>query len=63
MFLDGFKNAIDIIKPKSILVYGFVTDLNFEAIFGYAKSKNIKIIIPHSKIDKYKKEDAIYGTR
>lgn len=63
MFLDGFKNAVDIIKPKSILVYGFVTDLNFDAIFGYAKSKNIKIIIPHSKIDKYKKEDAIYGTR
>lgn len=63
MFLDGFKEAIERIKPKIIVVYGFVTKSNFNEIFGYAKSKGIKIIIPHSKIDKYKKEDAIYGTR
>ena len=63
MFFDGFKEAIDRIEPKSILVYGFVTESNFDEIFGYAESKGIKIIIPHSKIDMYKKEGAIYGTR
>lgn len=63
MFLEGFKKAIDHINPKSIIVYGFVTKNNFYEFFGYAKSKGVKIIIPHSKIDKYKKENAIYGTR
>ena len=63
MFLDGFKVAIDRIEPKCILVYGFVTESNFGELFGYAKSKGISIIIPHSKIDRYKKEDAIYGPR
>lgn len=63
MFLDGLKVAIDRIEPKRILVYGFVTKSNFSELFGYAKSKGIKIIIPHSKIDRYKKEDAIYGSR
>lgn len=63
MFLKGFKVAIDRIEPKCILVYGFVTESNFDELFGYAKSKGIKIIVPHSKIDKYKKEDAIYGPR
>ena len=63
MFLDGLKVAIDRIEPKRILVYGFVTKSNFDELFGYAKSKGIKIIIPHSKIDRYKKEDAIYGSR
>ena len=63
MFLDGFKVAIDRIEPKCILVYGFVTESNFGELFGYAKSKGIKIIIPHSKIDRYKKEDAVYGSR
>ncbi len=61
--MNGFKEAINRIEPKIIIVYGFVTKSNFDEIFGYAKSKGIKIIIPHSKIDKYKKEDAIYGTR
>lgn len=63
MFLDGFKKAIDRIEPRCILVYGFVTETNFDEFFGYAKAKGIKVIIPHSKIDRYKKEDAIYGTR
>ena len=63
MFLDGLKVAIDRIEPKRLLVYGFVTESNFDKLFGYAKSKGIKIIIPHSKIDRYKKEDAIYGSR
>jgi len=63
MFLDGFKMAIDRIEPKSILIYGFVTDKNFDELFGYAKSKGLKIIIPHSKIDRYKKEGSIYGPR
>ena len=63
MFLDGLKVAIDRIEPKCILVYGFVTESNFDELFGYAKSKGIKIIIPHSKIDRYKKEGAIYGPR
>lgn len=63
MFLVGFKVAIDRIEPKCILVYGFVTESNFDELFGYAKSKGIKIIVPHSKIDKYKKEGAIYGPR
>lgn len=63
MFLDGLKEAVDRIEPKIIVVYGFVTKSNFDEIFGYAESKGIKIIIPHSKIDMYKKEGAIYGTR
>ena len=63
MFLDGFKVAIDRIEPKCILVYGFVTESNFDELFGYAKSKGIKIVVPHSKIDRYKKEDAVYGPR
>ena len=63
MFIDGFKEVIDRIEPKSILVYGFVTESNFNELFGYAESKGIKIIIPRSKIDKYKRESAIYGTR
>ncbi len=63
MFLDGLKKAIDAIEPKAIIVYGFVTENNFDSLFGYAKSKGIKIIVPHSKIDMYKKEGAIYGTR
>ena len=63
MFLYGLKNVIDTIKPKAIITYGFITEGNFETIFGYAKSKGIKIIIPHSKIDRYKKGDALYGTR
>ena len=63
MFFDGFKEAINRIEPKTIVAYGFVNESNFDDIFGYAKSKGIKIIIPHSKTDKYKKENAIYGTR
>ena len=63
MFLNGFKKAIDAIEPKSIIVYGFIRESNFNEYFGYAKSKGVKIIIPHSKIDMYKKEDAIYGCR
>jgi len=63
MFFEGFKEAIDRIEPKAILIYGFVTESNFDEIFGYAESKGIKIIIPHSKIDMYKKEGSIYGTR
>ena len=63
MFLKGLKKAIDTIEPKSIIIYGFVTEKNIEEFFGYAKAKGIKLIIPHSKIDMYKKEDAIYGCR
>ena len=63
MFFDGFKEAIGRIEPKAILIYGFVTESNFDEIFGYAESKGIKIIIPHSKIDMYKKDGSIYGTR
>ncbi len=63
MFLEGFKEAIDKIEPKSILVYGFVTENNFDEYFSYAISKGVEIVVPHSKIDRYKKEDAIYGSR
>lgn len=63
MFLEGFKTAIDKIEPKQIVVYGFITESNFNEYFDYAISKGIKIIIPHSKIDMYKKENAVYGTR
>lgn len=63
MFIEGFKKVIDAIEPPSIVAYGFITESNFEEYFEYAKTKGIKIIIPHSKIDKYKKEDAIYGVR
>jgi hypothetical protein len=61
MFLDGFKIAIDRIKPKSILVYGFISKDNITEYLGYAVEKGIEIIVPHSKIDMYKKEDAFYG--
>lgn len=61
MFLEGLKKAIDTISPKCIIAYGFFTKSNIEEYFGYAKSKSIKIIIPHSKIDMYKKGDAFYG--
>lgn len=61
MFLDGFKTAIDKIQPKSILAYGFITKNNIEEYLGYAINKGITIIVPHSKIDMYKKEDAFYG--
>ncbi len=63
MFLQGFKKAIDTIEPKTILVYGFITEGNFDEYFEYAKSKGVQIIIPHSKIDMYKKEGSIYGSR
>lgn len=63
MFLAGFKKAIDAIEPKSILIYGFVTEKNIDEYFGYARSKGIELIVPHSKIDMYKKEDAVYGAR
>lgn len=63
MFLEGLKKAIDTIEPAHILVYGFVNESNFDEYFGYAKNKGVKVIIPHSKIDMYKKEDAIYGCR
>ena len=63
MFLDGFKECIDRIEPKTILVYGFVSESNFDEIFGYAESKGVKIIIPHSNIDIYKGKLSIYGTR
>mgnify|MGYP002624097777 CR=1 FL=1 len=63
IFLQGFKECIDRIQPKSIVVYGFIKNSNFDALFGYAKLKGIKIIIPHSKIDRYKKDDAVYGLR
>lgn len=63
MFLNGLKTAIETIEPKRILVYGFVTESNFDELFSYAKSKSIQIVIPHSKIDRYKKGDAVYGPR
>ena len=63
IFIQGFKAAINKIKPKSIIVYGFATENNFSRYFSYAKSKGIKLVFPHSKIDRYKKGDAIYGTR
>src|SRR5574344_1598791 len=61
MFLNGFKIAIDRIIPKSIITYGFVTNNNIKEYLGYAIDKHIPIIVPHSKIDMYKKEDAFYG--
>lgn len=63
IFLDGFKRSIDCIMPKSIIVYGFITKDNIDEYLGYAIKKGIKIIVPHSKIDMYKKENAIYGCR
>ncbi|MDD7714437.1 MAG: DUF4417 domain-containing protein [Mollicutes bacterium] len=63
MFLDGLREAVDRIAPKYILVYGFINEDNFDEFFGYAKSKGTKIVIPHSKIDRYKKESSIYGWR
>ena len=63
MFIDGIKTAIDQINPSAIIVYGFFNASNFDEYFGYTKSKGVDIIIPHSKIDKYKGTDAIYGAR
>lgn len=44
MFLEGLKKAIDTIEPKSIIIYGFVTENNIEEYFGYATAKGIKLI-------------------
>lgn len=63
MFLNGFKEMIDRIQPNSILIYGFVTESNINKLFNYALVKGIKLIFPHSKIDRYKKENALYGIR
>lgn len=63
MFLSGLKVAVDYIEPRAIIAYGFLVETNINEIFGYAISKGIKIVVPHSKIDKYKKEDAVYGPR
>ena len=63
MFLEGFRRMVDTIKPKSILVYGFLTEANIEELLGYAMNKGIRVIAPHSKIDRYKGEDAVYGIR
>lgn len=63
MFLAGLRKAIDVINPKSILAYGYITEENLDEYFGYARKKGIEIIVPHSKIDKYKKENAVYGSR
>ena len=63
MFLDGLAEAVDRIAPKYILVYGFINEDNFDEFFGYAKLKGTKIVIPYSKIDRYKKESSIYGWR
>ena len=58
-----FRRMVDTIKPKSILVYGFLTEANIEELLGYAMNKGIRVIAPHSKIDRYKGEDAVYGIR
>lgn len=63
MFLEGFKRMVDAVQPKAILVYGFVTETNIENLLGYAMERGIRIVIPHSKIDRYKGEDAVYGIR
>ncbi len=63
MFQKGFKEMVDRLSPKSIVAYGFVSETNFDEYFGYAVSRGTKIVVPHSKIDRYKKEDAIYGVR
>lgn len=63
MFLEGFKKMVDTIQPKAILVYGFVTESNIEVLLGYAMERGVRIIIPHSKIDRYKGEGSVYGIR
>lgn len=63
MFLEGFKRMVDAVQPKAILVYGFVTESNIENLLGYAMERGVRIVIPHSKIDRYKGEDAVYGIR
>ncbi len=63
IFVKGLNEAINKIEPKAIIVYGFVTKTNIETIFKSAIEKGIKLIIPHSTIDRYKKEDAVYGVR
>lgn len=63
MFLEGFKKMVDTIQPKAILVYGFITESNAEDLLGYAMERGVRIVIPHSKIDRYKGEDAVYGIR
>ena len=63
MFLEGFKKMIDTIQPKAILVYGFVTESNIEVLLGYAMERGVRIIVPHSKIDRYKGEGSVYGIR
>ena len=63
MFLEGFKKMVDTIQPKAILVYGFVTESNIEVLLGYAMERGIRIIVPHSKIDRYKGEGSVYGIR
>lgn len=63
MFMDGFEKMIDTIMPKSILIYGFVNESNANTLFAHAIERGVKIVIPHAKIDRYKKEGAIYGVR
>ncbi|MCR5491362.1 MAG: DUF4417 domain-containing protein [Bacilli bacterium] len=63
MFLKGFRKMVDTIQPKAILVYGFVTESNIEELLGYAMERSVRIVIPHSKIDRYKREEAVYGVR
>ncbi len=61
MFINGFKKCVDIVKPKSIIVYGYVNKKNLNKYFGYALDKGIKIIVPHSRLDRVKKEGSLYG--
>ena len=63
MFIDGFKKMIYTIHPKTILVYGFITESNIEDLLGCTMANGVRIVIPHSKIDRYKGEDAVYGIR
>lgn len=63
LFIDGFKELINRVEPKQIIAYGFINNKNFQSIFEVALKRGIKIIIPHSKIDKYKNCEAIYGAR
>lgn len=63
MFLEGFKKMVDVVQPKAIIVYGFVSESNLEELLGYAMEKGVRLVVPHSKIDRYKMEDAVYGIR
>ncbi len=54
---------VDAIEPTAILVYGFVTESNIEEMLGYAMEKGVRIVAPHSKIDRYKEDGAVYGIR